>query len=161
MVPTYPGCLNDYSGEYNYDLEYRVGKDMQVLDRVSMKPHPEGEQPSLRDKDMEQENIHMVIGVTTRDGTKHKVLLNLSTKKKEVQEEEIPKVFDWLFQTLDRLGEGKDHTWSGWGDAVRTWTYWCCMPQTSTWTRLPSVHTAPVLTPLGCFRLQLPEGFIG
>ncbi len=65
---------------------------MQVPDGLGRKPHPEGEQPSLWVKDLEQENIHMVIRVTTKDGTKHKVLLNLSTKARK-HEEEIPKVF--------------------------------------------------------------------
>ncbi len=37
----------------------------------------------------------MVIRVTTKDGAKHKVLLNLNTKKREAHEEEIPKVFDY------------------------------------------------------------------
>ncbi len=73
--------------EYCYDLEYRAGKNMQVPDRLSWKPHPEGEQPSLRVKDLEQENTQMVIRVTTLDGAKHKVLLNLNTKKSEAQKE--------------------------------------------------------------------------
>ena len=63
---------------------------MQVPDRLSRKPHLEGEQPSLKVKDLEQENTHMVIRVTTKDGTKHKVLLNLKTQKKEAHQEEIP-----------------------------------------------------------------------
>ncbi len=54
-----------------------------------------------------------MIQVTTKDGTKHTVLLNLNTKKREAHEEEIPKVFDYmsdpdygeLFQTLDRQGD--------------------------------------------------------
>ncbi len=46
--------------------------------------------PTLRVKDLEQEMFR----VTTKDGAKHKVLLNLNTKKREAQEEEIPKVFD-------------------------------------------------------------------
>jgi hypothetical protein len=77
--------------EYSYNLEYRAGKNMQVPDRLSRKPHPEGEQPSLRVKDLKQENTHMVIRVTTKDGTKHKVLLNLNTKRREAHEEEIPR----------------------------------------------------------------------
>ncbi len=52
----------------------------------------------------------MLIRVTTKDGAKHKVLLNLNTKKRETHEEEVPKVFDCmsdqdygeLFQTLDQ-----------------------------------------------------------
>ena len=87
---------------------------MQVPDGLSRKPHPEGEQPSLKVKDLEQENTHMVIRVTTKDGAKHKVLLNLKTQKKAHQEE-IPKVFDYtsdpdygeLYQTLDQLGNGQ------------------------------------------------------
>ncbi len=55
---------------------------MQVPYGLSIKPHPEGEQPSLRVKDLEQENTHMVIQVATKNGTKHKVLLNLNTKKR-------------------------------------------------------------------------------
>ncbi len=55
----------------------------------------------------------MVILVTTKDGTKHKVQLKLNTKKREAHEEDIPKVFDHmsdqdygkLFQTLDQLGD--------------------------------------------------------
>ncbi len=51
----------------------------------------------------------MVIRVTTKDGIKYKVLLNL----KEAHEEEIPKMFDYqsdpdcgeLFQTPDLLGD--------------------------------------------------------
>ena len=94
--------------EYRYDLEYRAGKNMQVPDGLSRKPHPEGEQPSLKVKDLEQENTHMVIRVTTKDGTKHKVLLNLKTQK-EAHQEEIPKVFDYgeLYQTLEQLGDGQ------------------------------------------------------
>ncbi len=84
---------------------------MQVPDGLSRKPHQEGEQPSLRVKDLEQENTHMVIRVTTKNRIKHKVLLNLKTKGKEAHEEGIPKVFDYksdpeygeLFQTLDQL----------------------------------------------------------
>ncbi len=67
---------------------------MQVPDGLSRKPHPEGEQPSLKVKDLEQENTHLVIRVTTKDGTKHEVLLNLKAQKKEAHQEEIPKVFD-------------------------------------------------------------------
>jgi hypothetical protein len=86
---------------------------MQVPDGLSRKPHLEGEQPSLRVKDLEQENTHMVIWVITKNGIKHKVLLNLKTKGKEAHEVEIPKVFDYtsdqdygeLFQTLDQLGQ--------------------------------------------------------
>ncbi len=86
---------------------------MQVPDRLSRKPHPEGQQPSLKVKDLEQENTHMVIRVTTKDGTKHKVLLHLKTQKREAHQEEIPKVFDnmsdpdygELFHTLDQLGD--------------------------------------------------------
>ncbi len=37
----------------------------------------------------------MVIRVTTKDGAKHQVLLNLNTEKREAYEEEIPKVFDY------------------------------------------------------------------
>ncbi len=85
---------------------------MQVPDGLSRKPDPEGKQPSLRVKDLEQENTHMVVQVTTKDGTKHRVLLNLNTKK-EAHEKEIPKVFDYksdpdygeLFQSLDQLGD--------------------------------------------------------
>ncbi len=55
----------------------------------------------------------MVIRVTTIDGTQHKVLLNLNTRKRETHEEEIPKLFDSksdqaygeLFQTLAQLGD--------------------------------------------------------
>ncbi len=68
---------------------------MQVPDGLSRKPHPEGEQPSLKVKDLEQENTHMVIRVTTKDGTRHKILLTLNTKKTG-HEEEIPKVFDYM-----------------------------------------------------------------
>jgi hypothetical protein len=68
---------------------------MQVPDGLSRKPHPEGEQPSLKVKDLEQENTHMVIRVTTKDGTRHNVLLNLNSKKAG-HEEEIPKVFDYM-----------------------------------------------------------------
>jgi hypothetical protein len=67
-------------------------KNMQVPDRLSRKPHPEREQPSLRVKDLEQENTHMVMSVTTKDGAKHKVL---NLKKREAHEE-IPKVFDYM-----------------------------------------------------------------
>ena len=57
----------------------------------------------------------MVIRVTTKDGAKHKVLLNLKTQEKEAHQEEIPKVFDYmsdpdygkLYQTLDQLGDGQ------------------------------------------------------
>ncbi len=38
----------------------------------------------------------MVIRATTKDKTKHKVLLNLNTQKREALEEEIPKVFDYM-----------------------------------------------------------------
>ncbi len=38
----------------------------------------------------------MVIGVTTKEGAKHKVLLNLNTKNREAHEEEIFKVFDYM-----------------------------------------------------------------
>ena len=49
--------------------------------------------------------------MNTKDGTKHKVLLNLSTKATK-HEEEVPKVFDYtsdpdcdkLYQTLAQLG---------------------------------------------------------
>ncbi len=44
--------------------------------------------------DLEQENTHMVIRVTTKDRTKHKVLLNLKTKTSK-HEEGVPKVFDY------------------------------------------------------------------
>ncbi len=58
----------------------------------------------------------MVIRVTTKDGTKHKILqlLNLNTKKREEHVDGIPKVFeytsdsDWygkLNQTIDQLGD--------------------------------------------------------
>ncbi len=81
---------------------------MQVPNGLSRKCHPEGEQPSLRVKDLEQENTHMVIRVTTKDRTKHKVWLNLNTRKGEAHEEEILQVYDYmsdqdygkLFQTL-------------------------------------------------------------
>ncbi len=84
---------------------------MQVPDGLNRKPHPEGEQPSLKVKDLEQENTHMVIRVTTKDGTWHKVLLTLNSKKTG-HEEEIPQVFDYtsdqdygeLYQTLLQLG---------------------------------------------------------
>ncbi len=52
---------------------------MQVPDWLSRKPHPEGEQPSLKVNDLEQENTHMVIRVTTKYGTRHKVLLTLNS----------------------------------------------------------------------------------
>ncbi len=68
---------------------------MQVQDGLSRKPHLEGEQLSLRVKDLEQENTHMVIRVTTKDWAKHKVLLNLNTKKKG-HEDGIPKLFDYM-----------------------------------------------------------------
>ncbi len=38
----------------------------------------------------------MVIWVTTKDGTKHKVLLNLNTKKREEHVDGIPKVFYYM-----------------------------------------------------------------
>ncbi len=86
---------------------------MQVPDGLSRKPHPDWEQPSLRVNYLEQENTHMVIRVTTKDGTKHKVLLNLNTKTGGKHEEGIPKVFDSisdpdygeLYQTLAQLGD--------------------------------------------------------
>ncbi len=68
---------------------------MQVPNGLSRKPHLEGEQPFLRVKDLE-ENTHMVIRVTTKDWTKHKVLLSLNSKKRQADEEEIPKVFDCM-----------------------------------------------------------------
>ena len=42
--------------KYRYDLEHRAGKNMQVPDGLSRKPHTDGEQPSLRVNDLEQEN---------------------------------------------------------------------------------------------------------
>ncbi len=68
---------------------------MQVPDGLCKKKNLEGVQPSLRVKDLEQENTHMVIKVTTKDGTKHKVLLTLNTKKREEHEDGMPKVFDY------------------------------------------------------------------
>ena len=100
--------------KYRYDLEYLAGKNMQVPDGLSSKPHLDWEQPSLRVKDLEQENTHEVIRVTTKN--RHKVLLTLNSKKTG-HEEEIPKVFDYtsdpdygeLYQTLiwkNNLGLG-------------------------------------------------------
>ncbi len=55
--------------EYQHDLEYRAGKNPLW---THQKPHTEGEQPSLRVKEEEQENTHMMIRVTTKDGAKKK-----------------------------------------------------------------------------------------
>ncbi len=53
----------------SFDLEYLAGRNMQFQDGLSRKPHPEGEQPFLRVKDLEQENTraNMVIRVTTKE----------------------------------------------------------------------------------------------
>ncbi len=54
---------------------------------LSRRPHPEGQQPSVRVKDLEQENTHMVIRlrVTTKD---------MNTKKREDQPEEEARLGD-------------------------------------------------------------------
>ncbi len=61
-----------------------MGKNLQVPDRLSRNPHPEEIQPSLRVEDLEQENTHKMIRVTTQGWAKHKVLLNLNMKRREV-----------------------------------------------------------------------------